>query len=164
MSWFNHVSLSSDQQRQLSATDGFCGPTTTMAAPDRTGVSSPGLEGFPSALQSVVCPPTLENLTCGSSGGQVREPEPISYASLQEQRCVLSWFQGWSPSQRERFLQDLVKDRLPSIFECQLRLWTQWFESWGEEERNHFLHILEERDPTFVAHFYNCVAGTAGRD
>lgn len=59
---------------------------------------------------------------------------------------------------------DKVKDRLPNIFECQLRLWTQWFESWGEEERNHFLHMLEERDPVFVAHFYRSVAGTAGRD
>lgn len=59
---------------------------------------------------------------------------------------------------------DKVRDRLPNIFECQLRLWTQWFESWGEEERNHFLHILEERDPAFVAHFYSSVAGTAGRD
>lgn len=57
-----------------------------------------------------------------------------------------------------------VKDRLPNIFECQLRLWTQWFDSWGEEERNHFLHILEERDPTFVSQFYRSVAGTAGRD
>lgn len=57
-----------------------------------------------------------------------------------------------------------VKDKLPNIFECQLRLWTQWFESWCEEERNHFLHMLEERDPGFVAHFYRSVAGTARRD
>uniref|UniRef100_A0A3B4WCB8 Chromosome 14 open reading frame 119 n=1 Tax=Seriola lalandi dorsalis TaxID=1841481 RepID=A0A3B4WCB8_SERLL len=116
--------------------------------------------------------------------GQVGDPEPISYVTLQEQRCVLSWFQGWTATQRDRFLQDLlgkavpgkvctlldslntlqVRDRLPNIFECQLRLWSQWFESWREEERNHFLHILEERDPVFVAHFYSSVAGTAGRD
>lgn len=57
-----------------------------------------------------------------------------------------------------------VQDKLPNIFECQLRLWTQWFESWREEERNHFLHMLEEHDPTFVALFYKSVAGTAGRD
>lgn len=96
----------------------------------------------------------------------------------------MSWFLSWSTAQRERFLQDLlgkavpgkvctlleslntlqVKDSPPNIFECQLRLWTQWFESWSEEERNNFLHILEERDPIFVAHFYRGVAGTAGRD
>lgn len=32
------------------------------------------------------------------------------------------------------------------------------------EKRNHFLHMLEERDPDFVTHFYRSVAGTAGRD
>ncbi|XP_029381145.1 uncharacterized protein C14orf119 homolog [Echeneis naucrates] len=141
-------------------------------------------EDLPSVPQVVASPPSLESLSCASpSAGQVRPPEPISYVTLQEQRCVLSWFQGWTPAQRERFLQDLlgkavpgkvctlldslnslqVRDRLPNIFECQLRLWTQWFESWGEEERNHFLHILEEREPAFVAHFYSSVAGTAGR-
>lgn len=57
-----------------------------------------------------------------------------------------------------------VKDKLPNIFECQLRLWTQWFESWREDERNHFLHMIEEQDATFVHHFYRSVAGTAGRD
>lgn len=146
------------------------------------GCCTPSSEDFPSAPQGVVSPPSLENLSCVSaSAGQ---EEPISYATLQEQRCVLSWFQGWTATQRERFLQDLlgkavpgkvctlldslstlqVRDRLPNIFECQLRLWTQWFETWREEERNHFLHILEERDPEFVAHFYSSVAGTAGRD
>ncbi|XP_057714449.1 uncharacterized protein C14orf119 homolog isoform X2 [Corythoichthys intestinalis] len=196
MSWFNYVSQNSDHQQfptessRMSATDGLCAPyrsglwgaPMTVASP---AVATQERTGFASTPQGVSCPPTLENLTCGSpSGGQVTEPVPISYVSLQEQRCVLSWFQGWSGSQRERFLQDLVgkavpgkvctlldslstlqvKDRLPNIFECQLRLWSQWFESWGEDERNHFLHILEERDPMFVAHFYNCVAGTAGRD
>lgn len=146
---------------------------------------SPTAEDFPSPPQSTSCPPSLESLSCSSpSAGQVRELEPISYISLQEQRCVLSWFQSWNPVQRERFLQDLlgkavpgkvctlldslstlqVKDRLPNIFECQLRLWSQWFESWGEDERNHFLHILEEKDPVFTANFYRGVAATAGRD
>ncbi|XP_054452030.1 uncharacterized protein C14orf119 homolog [Anoplopoma fimbria] len=146
---------------------------------------SPRLEDFPSVPRGLVSPPSLGNLSCASPGaGRVREPEPISYVSLQEQRCVLSWFQGWNDTQRERFFQDLlgkavpgkvctlldslstlqVKDRLPNIYECQLRLWTQWFESWGEEERNHFLHILEEQDPVFVGHFYKSVAGTSGRD
>ncbi|XP_041805451.1 uncharacterized protein C14orf119 homolog [Chelmon rostratus] len=203
MSWFNHVSQGSNQQQQQppdshrpTATDTLCstlnsklrGPTdgsTTMATPHWTGYSSPSPEDFPSAPQGVASPPSLEKLSCSSpSAGQMRDPEPISYVSLQEQRCVLSWFQGWTATQRERFLQDLlgkavpgkvctlldslstlqVKDRLPNIFECQLRLWTQWFESWGEEERNHFLHMLEECDPVFVAHFYRSVAGTAGRD
>lgn len=107
----------------------------------------------------------------------------MSYVTLQEHRCVLSWFLVWTTPQRERFLQDLlgkavpgkvctlldslntlqVRDRPPNIFECQLRLWSQWFESWSEEERNHFLLVLEEHDPAFVALFYQSVAGTAGR-
>lgn len=203
MSWFNHVSQGPNQQQQqstdshrLTATDAPCsthnsklrGPTDgspTMAIQHWTGCSTPSPEDFPPAPQGVVSPPSLEKLSCSSpNAGQMRDPEPISYVSLQEQRCVLSWFQGWTGTQRERFLQDLlgkavpgkvctlldslstlqVKDRLPNIFECQLRLWTQWFESWGEEERNHFLHMLEECDPVFVAHFYRSVAGTAGRD
>lgn len=203
MSWFNHVNQGSDQPQQqdspadsgrLAATGMLCtthhssrlrGPTLgppTLAAPHWTGCLTPRLEDFPPAPQGVVSPLSLENLSCGSP--RLREPEPISYVSLQEQRCVLSWFQGWNADQRERFMQDLlgkavpgkvctlldslstlqVKDRLPNIYECQLRLWTQWFESWGEEERNHFLHILEEQDPVFVAHFYRSVAGTAGKD
>lgn len=201
MSWFSHVSQSSSQlqpadSQRLTATDilrsahspRLRGPIegpATIAAHDWAGFPSPSLDDFPPAPQGVSSPPSLENLSCASpSAGQGRELEPISYVTLQEQRCVLSWFQGWGASQRERFLQDLlgkavpgkvctlldslstlqVKDRLPNIFECQLRLWTQWFESWGEEERNHFLHMLEERDPVFVAHFYRSVAGTAGRD
>ncbi|KAM9844794.1 uncharacterized protein C14orf119 homolog [Aulostomus maculatus] len=186
MSWFSHVSPGSNQHPPESPH--YSRPaeeSSPMATQDQTGFSISSREYFPSAPPSVACPPRLESLSCTSpSAGQVREPEPISYVSLQEQRCVLSWFQGWTSTQRERFLQDLlgkavpgkvctlldslstlqVKDRLPNIFECQLRLWTQWFESWGEEERNHFLHILEESDPTFVAHFYRSVAGTAGRD
>ncbi|XP_061550554.1 uncharacterized protein C14orf119 homolog [Phycodurus eques] len=191
MSWFNYVSQKPDRQQQFSTDSRRMSATDDSRAPYGSRLrGAPATEASPSmATQNRAgfpsCPPTLENLTCGSpSGGQLGEPELISYVSLQEQRCVLSWFQGWTSSQRERFLQDLVgkavpgkvctlldslstlqvKDRLPNIFECQLRLWTQWFESWGEEERNHFVHILEERDPTFVAHFYNCVAGTAGRD
>ncbi|XP_074506448.1 uncharacterized protein C14orf119 homolog [Sebastes fasciatus] len=204
MSWFNHVSQQQQQQPTDRHPDMLCSthnssrltgptegsPTMVATTPQHiwtTGCSTPSQEDFPSA-PVVVSPPSLENLSCASPGAgsrvMMREPEPISYVSLQEQRCVLSWFQGWNNSQRERFLQDLlgkavpgkvctlldslstlqVKDGLPNIYECQLRLWSQWFESWGEEERNHFLHILEERDPVFVAHFYRSVASTAGRD
>ncbi|XP_068196072.1 uncharacterized protein C14orf119 homolog [Antennarius striatus] len=171
MSWFHRVHQTDPQQPQIR------GLTEAPPAPSQT---TPSPEDFPSPPRGVSSPPSLEKL----SAGQLRAPDPISYVSLQEQRCVLSWFQAWSPSQRERFLQDLlgkavpgkvctlldslstlqVKDRLPNIFECQLRLWTQWFDSWGEEERNHFLHMLEEQDPLFVAHFFRSVAGTAGRD
>lgn len=194
MSWFSQVSQGSDQpqptdSKRFLATNILGNPTGGSATQAGThsgaGLFTQSPSDFPSAPRGTASPLSLENLSCASpSAGQVREPEPISYVTLQEQRCILSWFQGWTAIQRERFLQDLlgkavpgkvctlldslstlqVKDRLPNIFECQLRLWTQWFESWGEDDRNHFLHMLEERDPEFVAHFYRSVAGTAGID
>ncbi|KAM3866096.1 uncharacterized protein C14orf119 homolog [Diretmus argenteus] len=201
MSWFYHVNQASNQQQQqqpadmVPATDSLSSPYYSSIRGPAEGSSSsathawpqpsPSLGDFPPAPQGAAVPPSLENLSYASlstrPGGDC---EPVSYVTLQEQRCVLSWFLGWTSTQRERFLQDLlgkavpgkvctlldslntlqVKDRPPNIFECQVRLWTQWFESWSEEERNRFLHILEERDPAFVAHFYRSVAGTVGRD
>uniref|UniRef100_A0A3P9H221 Chromosome 14 open reading frame 119 n=1 Tax=Oryzias latipes TaxID=8090 RepID=A0A3P9H221_ORYLA len=197
MSWFNQVNQGSHPQQPAEIqsfvpSNSTCNPPNgpgIFYTPTGAGLSTPSPSpsyDFPSAPRAGASPLRLENLSCAAqSSDHVQDPpEPISYVTLQEQRCVLSWFQGWSSSQRERFLQDLlgkavpgkvctlldslstlqVQDKLPNIFECQLRLWTQWFESWREEERNHFLHMLEEHDPTFVALFYKSVAGTAGRD
>ncbi|XP_077088833.1 uncharacterized protein C14orf119 homolog isoform X2 [Siphateles boraxobius] len=132
-----------------------------------------------------IVPQRLEALSCTSLNMGSRENSvPLTFVTLQEQRCVLGWYFGWNAVQKQRFLEDLiskavpgkvsslldqlntlqVNDRPPNIFECQLRLWTQWFDSWSEEERNAFLNSLEEKDPTFVAYFYSRVAGTAGRD
>ncbi|XP_063074585.1 uncharacterized protein C14orf119 homolog [Engraulis encrasicolus] len=128
-------------------------------------------------------PPSLVHLANGLGIATTQSPDHhSSFVTLQEYRCVLSWFLGWGPSQRQQFLEDLiakavpgkvcsllaqlttmqVKDKPPNIFECQLRLWTQWFESWTEEERNTFITRLEEADPAFVAQFYTGVACTAG--
>lgn len=221
MSWFSQVSQSPYQEQAadsqpFTASNILGSPYNPTSLPagasitatrDNSGasLSSPGRFHLPSAPPGTASPSSLENLSCA---GQERQPEPISYVTFQEQRCVLSWFQNWNGPQKEKFLQDLVgkavpgkvctlldslstlqvlpalvtaawdgstfmlttalfwqvKDKLPNIFECQLRLWTQWFESWGEEERNHFVHMLEEKDPMFVAHFYRSVAGTAGID
>lgn len=231
MSWFHHVNQSSGQpgqcplgSRGLSSANAACsgfnprpgGPAlgSPTAAHRRRG-------GRSTSSPSVTAggPPSLEELSGSSpAAARVRDPGPISYLSLQEQRCVLGWFSGWNAPQRERFFQDLlgkavpgkvctlldslstlqvphafmlfrirprghppvsadvawvpsfllpsvqVNDKLPNIFECQMRLWTQWFESWREDERNHFLHALEEQEPTFADLFYRSVAGTAGRD
>lgn len=131
MSWFSHVSQCSDQQQQQqrpaashilpatrsphhssirNQTEGL----SAMATQNWTGFSSPSPDVFPSVPQGVTCPPSLENLSCASpSAGRARHLEPISYVTLQEQRCVLSWFQGWTPAQRERFLQDLLGKAVP---------------------------------------------------
>ncbi|KAM8961803.1 uncharacterized protein C14orf119 homolog [Pelodytes ibericus] len=112
------------------------------------------------------------------------EDNPISYVPAQEMRCVLHWFSDWSESQRNRFMEDLVCKAVPgklclllegfgslqlnapppSLFQCQIKLWDQWFQGWDEDERNVFLHRLEQQDPSFVAKFYQEVAGTAGKD
>ncbi|GCB85528.1 hypothetical protein scyTo_0026246 [Scyliorhinus torazame] len=109
-------------------------------------------------------------------------PAPSSYVTWQELRCVATWFAGWSPAQRDIFLAQLVKrvvpgkvwsllddlgglalaDPLPSLFQCQLRLWGRWFDSWTEDERNALVARLEELEPAFVARFYREVASTAG--
>ncbi|XP_013855304.1 uncharacterized protein C14orf119 homolog [Austrofundulus limnaeus] len=198
MSWFNRVGQGSYHQQQPTGftstnipgnTGSPVGPAAGLVTQNPSGgavFASPSPLHLPSAPhRGAASPLSLENLSRASqSAGQLREPEPISYVILQEQRCVLSWFQNWTSAQKERFLNDLlgkavpgkvctlldslsslqVKDKLPNIFECQLHLWTQWFESWGEDERNHFLHMLEEQDSVFVAQFYMSVAGTAGRD
>ena len=46
-----------------------------------------------------------------------------------------------------------VRDRPPSIFQCQLRLFSQWFELWTDKERNEFMLKLQMTDPEFVANF-----------
>lgn len=127
MSWFNHVSQGSDQQQQQQQqpadsrrlTDILCSSHSSgLMGPAEgsrwTGCSAPSPEDFPSAPRGATGPPSLEKLSCSSpSAGPARDPEPISYVSLQEQRCVLSWFQGWTAAQKERFLQDLLGKAVP---------------------------------------------------
>ncbi|XP_072543048.1 uncharacterized protein C14orf119 homolog [Salminus brasiliensis] len=194
MAWFhNALTQDASQQQPSSMKNLMTGePTrlesnfsTAMQVASSNSLLSPSITEFPPVSQDVM-PPSLGELSCTSSLSlrASHDPVPVSYVTLQEQRCVLSWFLGWGPSQKERFLQDLiskavpgkvsslleqlntlqVKDRPPNIFECQLRLWTQWFETWSEDERNAFLNSLEERDPIFVSHFYRGLASTAGRD
>lgn len=122
MSWYHHVNQGSNQQGQypfgnhrLSSTNASCsgynactgGPT--VANEHRGGCST--LEDFASLPAD--SPPSLEKLSGFSpTAGRVRESGPVSY-SLQEQRCVLSWFNGWNKSQRERFFQDLLGKAVP---------------------------------------------------
>lgn len=130
MSWFHHVNQSSSQQGQypfgsheLSSTNASCSgfnswpgaPTvesSTVANHHWTGFSTPSLEDLPSVTAE--SPPSLEKLSGFSpNAGRERDSGPISYLSLQEQRCVLSWFNGWNSSQRERFFQDLLGKAVP---------------------------------------------------
>ncbi|RUS77769.1 hypothetical protein EGW08_014474 [Elysia chlorotica] len=90
-----------------------------------------------------------------------------------EMQCVTHWFKSWSPFQKQDFLKDLldklvpnnidslfdsmkslgVSDRLPSIFQCQLKLFSEWFSEWSDAERNDFLLKLRVVDSDFVNRF-----------
>ena len=100
-----------------------------------------------------------------------------------EAKCVIHWFQGWSDFQKQDFMKELlvkavpqkistlldamdmlnVKDKPPSIFQCQLKLFNQWFDEWPEKQRNDFLTQLEIADHEFVARFNAEVAATSGQ-
>ena len=87
-----------------------------------------------------------------------------------EQQCVLHWFQGWSDYQKQDFLKFLldravpqnvdtlfeamdslnVRDKPPSIFQCQLKLMGQWFTEWTDKERNDLMTWLAAKDPAFM--------------
>ena len=91
--------------------------------------------------------------------------------------CTLSWFSQWSPTQREQFLctvdersrnkyvvTDLTIDSLmsqlsevslnndkegPSVFECQLKIFSKWYENWDVSARTEFVNSLIHRFPDF---------------
>ncbi|KAK6183225.1 hypothetical protein SNE40_010746 [Patella caerulea] len=96
-----------------------------------------------------------------------------SSCTEKELQCVLHWFQGWSPMQKDDFLKDMVDkavpnnvdalfdamdtmtvaDKPPSIFQCQIKLFSQWFQGWNNAERNQLIQQLQILDPNFVAKF-----------
>lgn len=98
----------------------------------------------------------------------------MSFSNVEkEQQCALHWFQSWSSMQKGDFLKDLlekavpcyvdtlfdamhslnVQDKPPSIFQCQIKLFTQWFEEWSVKDRNEFMNKLQEIDPMFIEKF-----------
>ncbi|KAI5623669.1 hypothetical protein C0J50_16780 [Silurus asotus] len=190
MAWFHHALQEAslppstmDNHACLESNPRSAVPVALSEGQDWPQSLQSPITSYPTASQDMAFPRVGEHLHI-SFLNQSDGPVPLSYVTLQEQRCVVSWFLGWGSSQRERFLQDLiskavpgkicsllehlnnlqVKDCPPNIFECQLKLWTQWFDTWTDEERNVFLTSLEEKDPVFVAQFYKGLASTAGRD
>ncbi len=68
---------------------------------------------FPPASGGIV-PQRLDALSCTSLNMGSREDSvPLSFVTLQEQRCVLSWFLGWNAVQKQRFLEDLISKAVP---------------------------------------------------
>jgi hypothetical protein len=108
----------------------------------------------------------------------------MSFSAVEKEiQCSIHWFQGWSEMQKNDFLKHLlekaipekvctlfdamhalnVQDKPPSIFQCQLKLFSQWFNEWTDSERNEFMRQLEICDSIFVDHFNQQVTETAGK-
>ena len=54
-----------------------------------------------------------------------------------------------------------MRDRAPSIFQCQLNLFRQYFDKWTLNERNFMVERLESCDQQFVEEFYDRVRRSA---
>ncbi|XP_038073744.1 uncharacterized protein C14orf119-like [Patiria miniata] len=96
--------------------------------------------------------------------------EMAAHVFQQELRTVIHWFTTWNHYERQDFMTDLVNkaipadvrslfealetlkvnDKPPSIFQCQLKLFSEWFAEWSDEERDVLVHRLEELAPEFM--------------
>ena len=92
--------------------------------------------------------------------------------------CTLSWFGNWSEDQRNEFGKVLQKNENqgnddasiealmstmtqmslgtaskegPSVFECQLKIFSKWYGSWSPAETSEFASQLNSIHPEFVA-------------
>ena len=94
--------------------------------------------------------------------------------------CTLSWFGNWSEDQRNEFGKVLLKNENqsqenndasiealmstmtqmslgtaskegPSVFDCQLKIFSKWYGSWSPAETSEFASQLNSIHPEFVA-------------
>ena len=92
--------------------------------------------------------------------------------------CTLSWFGNWSEDQRNEFGKVLQKNENqgnddasiealmstmtqmslgtaskegPSVFDCQLKIFSKWYGSWSPAETSEFASQLNSIHPGFVA-------------
>lgn len=125
MAWFHYTSREASQPQSPTERNHTTNHHALLETNPRSAVSRALSEGqgctqivqssitsYSAASQEMVCPSMGEHSKASylnQSGG----PVPLSYVTLQEQRCVISWFLGWSPFQREWFLQDLISKAVP---------------------------------------------------
>lgn len=122
MAWFHHAlqdaSLPQSPSMKNHTTNNHAcldsNPRSTIQVALSEGQDCPqivqsSITSYPTAPQEMVCPRVGEHCSLNQSDG----PVLLSYVTLQEQRCVVNWFLGWGPSQRECFLQDLISKAVP---------------------------------------------------
>ena len=100
--------------------------------------------------------------------------------SRTERACTLSWFSNWSPEQRQQFGNTLINKHRhchevsdasleslmsqlgeislnakhkegPSVFDCQLKIFSKWYSSWTDNEKSEFATDLNSKYPEFMA-------------
>ena len=93
--------------------------------------------------------------------------------------CTFSWFSNWSHEQRKQFantltdiLNEICSDEYvsldsltsqlndvslnkqnkdgPSVFECQLKIFSKWYSSWDHSVKIEFWNKLKSNDPDFA--------------
>lgn len=122
MAWFHQALQGSGQPdasmtvEDLSHTQVSKHTITQLGMSDGQGWSTHppvSITDFPPASGGIV-PQRLEALSCTSLNVSSREDSvPLSFVTLQEQRCVLGWFFGWNTVQKHRFLEDLISKAVP---------------------------------------------------
>jgi len=94
----------------------------------------------------------------------------------QQMNYLLAWFNGWSDLQKEDFIPVLAEklsskwaavngvsdslnsltldnNRPPSLFQCQVKLFTDWVVVWSDDQKNYFIIRLKDIDPGFSKKF-----------
>lgn len=125
MAWFHQTLQGSGQPdasmmpptvEDLSHTQVSKHTITQLGMSDGQGWSTHppvSITDFPPASGGIV-PQRLEALSCTSLNMGSRENSvPLTFVTLQEQRCVLGWYFGWNAVQKQRFLEDLISKAVP---------------------------------------------------
>lgn len=125
MAWFHQALQGSGQPdasmmpptvEDLSHTQVSKHTITQLGMSDGQGWSTHppvSITDFPPASGGFV-PQRLEALSCTSLNMGSRENSvPLTFVTLQEQRCVLGWYFGWNAVQKQRFLEDLISKAVP---------------------------------------------------
>lgn len=94
----------------------------------------------------------------------------------QQMNYLLAWFNGWSDLQREDFIPVLAEklsskminangieenlnslsidnSRPPSLFKCQVSLFSDWVVAWSDDQKNYFIIRLKDIDAGFSSKY-----------
>jgi len=99
-------------------------------------------------------------------------------SSDQQMNYLLAWFNTWSTLQKDDFIPVLAEklsskwaaanglgdalnsltlenNRPPSLFQCQIKLFTDWVVAWSDDQKNYFILRLKDIDQGFSKKYEN---------